>query len=206
MPDQHSETTRLEALWSGKFGDEYAARNAEAGAGRDAFWRGLLERRPYERILEIGCNVGGNLRWIVDIAPPQQTYGVDVNLVALQQLRQTLPVVNSVWGTARELPFRDGWFDLVFTAGVLIHQPDASLTDVMDEAARCSRRDVLMLEYYAADELAVPYRGQEGALFKRDYGRIFADRFPDFALIEEGDLSREDGWDDVRYWLFTTQR
>lgn len=33
---------RLEALWSGEFGDSYVERNRAAGDGRGAFWRATL--------------------------------------------------------------------------------------------------------------------------------------------------------------------
>src|SRR4029450_3836841 len=34
------DAARLEALWSGEFGDAYTERNAAAGDGRGGFWRG----------------------------------------------------------------------------------------------------------------------------------------------------------------------
>ena len=48
----------------------------------------------------------------------------------------------------------------------------------MDEIVRCSRRYVLCGEYRADDLEEVPYRGQEGALFRHDYGRLYQERFP----------------------------
>lgn len=197
-----AEASRLERLWAEEFGDDYVRRNAEAGEGREPFWRAVLGRHAVASVLEIGCNVGGNLRWIDGLVPSRAVWGIDVNEGALRTLRERLPLVNSVWSPARELPFRDRMFDLVFTAGVLIHQPESTLPLVMAEAVRCSRRYVLALEYYAAETVEVPYRGQEGALFKRDYGRLYAELFPELRLEETGDLGREEGWDDVTWWLF----
>jgi hypothetical protein len=62
--------------------------------------------------------------------------------------------------SAAELPFVDHCFDLVFTMGVLIHQPDESLGRVMSEVVRCSARLVLCAEYYAPEPTEVPYRGE----------------------------------------------
>ena len=39
-----------------------------------------------------------------------------------------------IQGVARDLPFRDDFFDLTFTCGVLIHQPKESLREVMAES------------------------------------------------------------------------
>jgi len=202
---QHSagpEARRLEALWQGSFGDEYTERNAQAAEGRRVFWTTILDGLGVERILEVGCNLGANLRWISEIVPQRGVFGVDVNEHALSRLRTALPGVNAVWSVARELPFRERYFDLVFTTGVLIHQPDEALGDVMSEIVRCSRRYVLAGEYFSSAAVEVPYRGEEGALFKRDYGGIYRRRFPELQLVREGFLPRGSGWDDVTYWLF----
>lgn len=197
-----TEAGRLERLWADDFGDEYARRNIEAGDGRDAFWQRLLEDHPVESVLEIGCNVGANLRWLDGLVPSRTVWGVDINESALQTIRKRLPGINAVWSPARELPFRDRAFDLVFTAGVLIHQPESTLPLVMAEAVRCSRRFVLALEYFAAETTEVSYRGHQGALFKRDYGRLYRELFPDLYPVSTGTLGREEGWDDVHWWLF----
>lgn len=203
MSDRQSEVKRLEELWGGDFGNAYVERNAEAARGRQPFWQMILSEFPVRSVLEVGCNVGGNLRWIADLVPSRQVYGVDINEQALARLRQTLPGVNAVYAPARALPFRDRWFDLVFTAGVLIHQPVEVLPVVMAEIVRTSGRYVLCMEYYADELTEVPYRGHSGALWKRDYGGYYQELFPELTLRKTGFLPREaGGWDDVTYWLF----
>lgn len=199
----HSDAARLEALWAGDFGDDYVERNAAAGEGRLPFWQDLHGRFAFESALEIGCNVGGNTRWLAELLGPENVAGVDVNEQALDVLRKNIPGVDVRVAKARELPFADRSFDLVFTTGVLIHQPPSELPKVMDEIVRCARRYVLCGEYRADTVEEVPYRGQEGALFRADYGRLYQERFPHLELLTEGFLSRDDGpWDDVTYWLF----
>lgn len=203
MSDGTGDAQRLERLWGGAFGDQYVERNRRAAEGRGPFWHRLLDELPVRRVLEVGCNVGGNLCWIADRLPPEAVYGIDINPRALAELRRELPV-NAIHSTARELPFRDRWFDLVFTMGVLIHQPPASLPLVMSEIVRCSRRYVLCGEYYAPEPTEVPYRGETGALFKRDFGAYYQALFPELELRKQGFLSRNDGptWDDITWWLF----
>jgi len=201
--DYNSEVKRLEDLWTGEFGNSYTKRNLEAGKGRETFWSRIFTRYPIERnVLEVGCNVGGNLQWICKNIAPRMVYGVDINMGALQQLHRELPDVNALWSTASDLPFRRGWFDLVFTAGVLIHQPEDSLSHVMAEIVRCSRRYVLCLEYFAEESIEVPYRDQKRALFKRNYVHLYKQNFPELNLVEQGQLSQDQGWDNVTYWLF----
>lgn len=196
------EVLRLEQLWGGAFGDNYVDRNAGAYGAREGFWRDLLTAHPCERVLEVGCNLGGNLRWIAEHVPASGVFGIDVNTTALAGLRSGRPDINAVWSPARDLPFRDAWFDLVFTAGVLIHQPPSTLPLVMAEMVRCSRGWVLCAEYHADEEVEVPYRGQSGALFKRDYGGLFQELFPDLTLVEQGFLDADAGFDDATWWLF----
>ena len=95
-----------------------------------------------------------------------------------------------------------GGSTFVFTMGVLIHQPDDTLPLVMAEMVRCARRWVLCGEYHDTESVAVPYRGHEGALFRRDYGGLFQQLFPELQLQDEGFLGKEQGWDDVTWWLF----
>lgn len=196
------DAARLEALWSGEFGDAYTERNEAAGAGRRRVWHTILDEFPAARVLEVGCNLGANLRWIASEGASGTVCGVDVNLHALRRLRRALPVARPVAAAALGLPFRAGAFDLVFTVGVLIHQPPDALPAVMAEIVRCSRRWVLCGEYYAAEPTEVPYRGQTGALFKRDFGGLYRRLFPRLALRRQVFLSRADGWDDVTFWMF----
>ena len=67
---------------------------------------------------------------------------------------------------------------------------------------RVSRRYVLTMEYYSAEQVEVPYREHRGALFKRDYGGLFAASYPELKLLERGELKADQGWDDVTFWLF----
>jgi pseudaminic acid biosynthesis-associated methylase len=194
---------RLESLWSGSFGDDYVERNRSAAEGRRTFWEERLATLDVTSALEVGCNVGANLRWLAERLGAAQVAGVDVNESALAVMRDELPGVDARLASARELPFDDDAFDLVFTTGVLIHQAPDELPRVMDEIVRCSRRYVLCGEYRADALEEVPYRGQRGALYRQDYGRLYQDRFPGLRLVEEGFLPKSEGvWDDVTYWVF----
>jgi pseudaminic acid biosynthesis-associated methylase len=196
------ETTRLEQLWSGEFGNAYVDRNSRAGDVRGPFWREVLNTFPAGRVLEVGCNLGANLQWIAKVLEPGQAYGIDINQKAIERVHLDLPTVTALVSPARDLPFRDRWFDMVFTMGVLIHQPPDTLPLVMSEIVRCSRRWVICGEYFADQPTEVPYRGETGALFKRDFGGYYQQLFPELSLRKKEFLSRADGWDDVTIWVF----
>jgi pseudaminic acid biosynthesis-associated methylase len=198
------EATRadLEGLWSGPFGDAYTERNAGAHEARGPFWESMLAAHEPSSVLEVGCNVGANLRWIVRHVDRRAVVGIDVNDSALARLRTDDPQMNALHASARNLPFRDRAFDLVFTMGVLIHIAGDVLPIVMSEIVRCSSRYVLCGEYFAEEETLVEYRGEAEALFKRDYGSLYARLFPELELVDRGFLGRDEGWDDVTWWLF----
>ena len=200
---QESEVARLSALWSEDFGDAYVERNRAAAEGREPFWRWLHEEHPFSSALEIGCNLGGNLRWLAELVEPRNVTGVDINASALREARRALPDVNVLHAPARTLPFRDATFDLTFTTTVLIHQPPEAVPIVMNELVRCSRRYVLCGEYHADELVEVPYRGQTGALYKRDWGALYEDLFPELRLVHRRfEPWTGTGWDDVTFWLF----
>ena len=198
-----NETTRLEALWSGEFGDQYVDRNIVAGEGREPFWQETLDRLEVASALEVGCNVGANLRWIAPRIGAENTHGVDINEKALEIAREQIPGVDVRLAAARELPYEDASVDLAFTTGVLIHQPQDELESVMHEIVRVSRRYVLCGEYHADDLTEIPYRGERGALFKLDFGARYQELHPELELIDQRFLSRDDGpWDDLTVWTF----
>ena len=197
------DATELEALWAGDFGDGWVDRNGKDFDARAGYWAGIMERFPSRRILEVGAAHGENLRHLARHTEPHDLWGLDLNRAALDAIPKVAPGANAAWGLARELPFRDGFFDLTFTVGLLIHMPDATLPLAMAELVRTSRRYILCGEYHADERTDVNYRGHEGVLVKRDYGRIYQDLFPDLVLREEGFLTMEEhGFDRVTYQVF----
>lgn len=200
---EQDEAHRLEELWAGEFGDDYVERNRDAESGRREFWARHLEQLQVGSVLEVGCNIGGNLRWIAELLGPENVAGIDVNEKALAILRENVPGVDARLARGAELPFEDGAFDLVFTTGVLIHQdPEETLEPMMREIVRCAGRYVMAGEYDAPELTEVPYRGQSGALFKQDYGALYQRLFPSLEFVETGFLSEREGrWDDLTYWF-----
>jgi pseudaminic acid biosynthesis-associated methylase len=194
----------LEDLWAGEFGDAYVERNRDAAHGREDFWRARIEQADPASVLEVGCNLGGNLRPLAELVGAEKLAGIDVNETAVKAAREAVPGADIRRASAYEIPFDDASIDLVFTTGVLIHLPPDGVEKAVDEIVRCSSRWILCGEYFAEQEEEVLYRGQEEALFRRDYGGIYQRRHPDLKLVEQGFLSasEESSWDDVTWWLF----
>ncbi len=188
-------------LWRSLFGREYTDRNDRDKPERVAAWRALLDGIAPVRALEVGCNVGWNLVYLERLGIAD-LYGIEPQPDAVERARQRRPRFNVLHGTAFDLPFRDGWFDLVFTSGVLIHIAPESLGSALDEMFRVARRWIVAIEYDHPTEREIAYRGHAGALWKRDHGAAWRTRHPSLRLVRRHELGAEQGYDDCTAYLF----
>jgi len=194
--------------WRGSFGDSYVDRNQSddaAMAARTRMWARMLERvGPVGSVLEIGANIGLNLRALRRLGVHDLT-GVEPNAKARATLVAdgVLPEDRVVDAFGSQIPFPDDSFDLVFTSGVLIHVPPADLDRTMGEIVRTSRRLVACAEYFSVEPQEKRYRGAEGLLFTRDFGGAYLDIEPRLELVDYGFFwRRATGLDDLTWQVF----
>jgi pseudaminic acid biosynthesis-associated methylase len=197
--------TDQEEFWAGAFGDEYSDRNVGRGwiaANAALFSKVLARTSGVSSVIELGANIGLNLRAIELLLPEAKLAGVEINNVAAETLRG--------WGRAEVfeqsiLDFAPAEsYDLALIKGVLIHiNPDA-LPAVYDKLHACSSRYVCVVEYYNPTPVAIPYRGHDDRLFKRDFAGEMLDRFPDLKVVDYGFCWHRDPnfpQDDVTWFL-----
>ncbi len=202
---QAQNRTEQEEFWAGAFGDDYSDRNvgAEWIAANTALFSRVLERTGHiGSVLEVGANIGLNLRAFDILKPGIELDAIEINPVAAAKLE--------AWGRARvharsvfEFEPERSW-DLVLIKGVLIHINPDRLGDVYDKLYRASGRFVCIVEYYNPSPVALPYRGHEERLFKRDFAGEMMDKFPDLRLVDYGFRYRRDPnfpQDDVTWFL-----
>jgi len=115
-------------------------------------------------------------------------------------------LVAALQGHALEIPFKDGYFDLAFTAGVLIHIPVTDLPLALTEICRVSRRYVLAIEYFSEEETVIPYRGHTDLLWKRNFLEHYRAHCPELALNRSGYWGPESGFDQTHWWLLEKGR
>jgi pseudaminic acid biosynthesis-associated methylase len=187
--------------WAGDFGRSYTDRNAVDWRSRERAFRTMLDGLAVESVLEVGCNRGHNLVAIESVARPRRLAGVEPNPYALELARAALPAAELSEGRADKLPFDGREFDLVFTAGVLIHVPPETLDGVLREIVRVARRYVLAVEYFAEQEEVVRYREHDDLLWKRDFRRAYERVATDLRLVRSGFWGPDDGFDDATWWL-----
>jgi spore coat polysaccharide biosynthesis protein SpsF len=198
------------AAWSGDFGDAYTARNAgdaDAVRGRVRVWGEVFTRMKGDfpkSALEVGPNVGLNLR-ALDALGVEELWGVEPNPAARSRLVAdgVLPSERVVEGFGHSIPRPDHSVDLSFTSGVLIHVDPSLLEQTLREVHRVSRKYVFAAEYFSPKPETLTYRGEEGLLFKNDFGGLYLDLFDDLELVDYGFFWRRTTvMDDSTWWLF----
>ncbi len=196
--------------WKGEFGDDYLMRNRATeetvGNAAHAFTEILshVKDNPPASILEVGANIGINLRALVRLTDAE-LFAVEPNASARERLvaDEVIPQDRLFDAVATELPLDDVAVDLVFTSGVLIHVPPEDLETAYGEINRVAARYILSIEYFSPKPVSIPYRGHEGLLFKRDFGGMWLDLFPGLEPVANGFFwRRTTGLDDINWWLF----
>lgn len=192
--------TEQSQWWAGPAGEAYTARNRVRYWERYEFWERIAETTRARSIYEVGTNAGWNLTAINDQCDGVALYGCDVNPIAVGQARAA--GLDVFQGDALEAlsNFPNPTFDLVFTCGVLIHIPPATLPLVMQAIVNASAQYVLAVEY-EGDETMVEYRGEAERLWRRHYGALYEDM--GLKLVDSGQVGPKDGFDNCTWWLLS---
>jgi pseudaminic acid biosynthesis-associated methylase len=197
--------TEQEAFWAGEFGSQYINRNPtdfELAARLAMFARIIDRTKGVCSLIELGANIGNNLRVLDQLLSDAELAAVEINQDAVDVLRQ--------WGRTEVyhhsiLDFRtDRRYDLSLICGVLIHMNPQVLPQVYDQLYQLSKRYIFLAEYYNPTPVEIPYRGHSGKLFKRDFAGEMLDRFSDLRLLDYGFVYHRDNnfpLDDLTWFL-----
>jgi len=183
--------------WGGDFGRRYTDRNPQTPDDMDVLYRrnyGVTRSSLNQefldginrelRILEVGANIGVQLQFMQGMGF-QHLYGVDFQAYAIEKAKKATQNINLIQGNALDIPFKDGFFDLVYTSGVLIHIDPDNILEALKEIYRCSNHYIWGFEYFSEKYTAMPYRGKVGLLWKADFARMYLNAFPDLELVKE---------------------
>jgi pseudaminic acid biosynthesis-associated methylase len=189
--------TKQMEKWNGKFGKEYTKRNIDA---KNNYTISRLELNKLflndldkdMLILEVGCNIGNQLISLQKMGF-KFLYGIELQHEAVELSKHKSKNINIVYGSAFDIPFRDGFFDLVFTSGLLIHISPDDIKSVLSEIYRCSKKFIWGLEYYANDYTEIVYHGERNLLWKADFVDLYLNAFNDLRLVCEKKLEYQDG-------------
>ena len=138
-----------EEFWSSEFGDEYIDRNKSDqlfASNLYFFGQALKRTRKINSCIEIGANVGMNLRALKLLFPQIHLEAVEINKEAGKLLIEFLSkkevYLQSIldWNPQKK-------YDLVLSKGVLIHQNPDSLESIYKKLYECSEDIVCLLLY-----------------------------------------------------------
>jgi pseudaminic acid biosynthesis-associated methylase len=136
------------------------------------------------KILEVGSNVGNQLICLQDMGF-NNLYGIEPQPYAVEILKKKTENINIIKGSAFDIPFKDGYFDVVFTSGVLIHISPLDIKKALKEIYRCSKRYIWGFEYYSNKYEGIRYRGKTNLLWKANFSQIYLDSFKGLKLVKE---------------------
>ncbi|HEU0111135.1 MAG TPA: pseudaminic acid biosynthesis-associated methylase [Flavisolibacter sp.] len=190
--------TQQERFWDGEFGKEYTNRNKW---NSDEEWdkiyldtwgetkleinNKVMADLPRDiKILEVGCNYGAQLRGFQRMGFTN-LFGVELQPYAVEESKKTYTGLNIITGSGFDIPFKDGFFDLVCTNGVLIHISPNDHFSFMKEIYRCTNKYIMGWEYYDKELRELNYRNNQGFMWKADYSGIYKNSFPDLKIIDQ---------------------
>ncbi|MCE3278359.1 MAG: hypothetical protein K0S44_550 [Bacteroidetes bacterium] len=184
-------------FWKGEFGKEYTDRCTFSDEEWDKFYSKTWGKTKIEmnkgfignlskdiKILEVGCNTGMQLNGLQRMGF-ENIYGVELQPYAAEEAKKRTKNINIVCGSGFDLPFKDSYFDVVCTNGVLIHISPNDLPKIMQEMYRCSKKYIWGFEYFSENVTEINYRGHSNYLWKADYAALFIKQFPDLKLVKK---------------------
>lgn len=211
---QAENRTRQVEMWDGDFGKRYVERHPTTVEGFDElreeqYGPGTTQTKLMEeslghldresRILEVGANIGIQLRILRNLGF-ENLYGIDVQSYAVETCHRDAPELDVIEANAFDVPFKDGYFDLVFTNEMLVTIPPDLLDTAIDEIVRCSSQYVWGLEFYADEYTEIEWRGEDEMLWKTDFVDRYQQRH-DLRLVDSKFLEYQDNDDVDRLFL-----
>ena len=191
-------------IWKSKFGKDYTLRNPMSVKEVDELYFsnygitrtklnkefiGKLNRQL--EILEVGSNVGTQLIFLQKMGF-KNLYGIEINREAIQSSKSILKNINIIQGSALDIPFKDNYFDLIFTSGLLIHISPVNIKEAIKEIYRCTKKYIWGFEYYADNYIEIEYRGMKNMLWKANFPKLYSNNFKDLELVKEKRLKYRD--------------
>jgi spore coat polysaccharide biosynthesis protein SpsF len=186
--------TKQVEIWRSEFGDAYLERNQfdeehiqQCVRSFSQILNAVPEYQNMSKILEVGCNNGRNLQALQRLSSAEM-FGIEPNGKAREELLKSniLEASHLKDATTNLIPFADASMDFVFTCLVLIHVSEKDLLQSLKEMHRVSKRYILAIEYFSPTQEAMSYRGHDDLLFRRDYGSLYLDNFPDLRIVDYG--------------------
>jgi pseudaminic acid biosynthesis-associated methylase len=198
--------TEQETFWASSFGDEYIERNKGQkllASNLNFFTKAMSSAGQVKSVIEFGSNVGMNMRALKLLYPHQSQFGIEINVMAAEELKNLLGEENVFNGSILDFESSKK-YELSLVKGLLIHINPKMLQAVYQKLYDYSTRYVLICEYYNPNPIEMDYRGHSGKLYKRDFCGEMMVKFLDLKLIDYGFAYKKDPafpQDDITWFL-----
>jgi pseudaminic acid biosynthesis-associated methylase len=198
--------TEQEKFWAGTFGTDYIQRNqgdALLASNLNFFAKTLRSTNGLKSCIEFGANIGMNLKALKLLHPEMEAHAIEINSDAAKLLGEVIPTPFVHQKSILAFTPERTW-DLAIIKGVLIHINPTELPQVYAKLVASTSRYLLVAEYYNPAPVAIPYRGHNDRLFKRDFAGEIMGNYPQFKLIDYGFVYRLDPnfpQDDITWFL-----
>ena len=189
--------TKQMEKWTAKLGREYTNTNLHTLEEREKWYLKnlgitrtkmnleFLGNLPSSlRILEVGCNIGTQLLYLQKMGF-KSLYGLELQNYAVELSKSRTKDINIIQGSAFDIPFRDGFFDLVYTSTLLIHIAPVDIEQVLKGIYRCTKNYIWGYEFFAENYTQLKFRGEKELLWKTNFAKLYLDTFKDLRLIKE---------------------
>lgn len=191
------EITHQRKTWESEFGEDYLQRNlfnpeqldnlylSRYGISKTNLNNDFLKDIPRDaRILEIGTNIGNQILHLQSMGFTN-LYGIEIQDRAINFAKHRADNLNIIKGDALDIPFKDNFFDVVFTHGVLIHISPENINNVLKEIYRVSKKYIWGLEYFAEEYTEIEYHGESSLMWKTDFLKLYKTNFNDLETVKE---------------------
>lgn len=196
-----------EQFWTGTFGDDYSLRKDDEQiivSDTNLFSQALKSAPEINSIVELGCNIGNNLRALNRINPKFKLRGYEINKTAVDKVKKH-NVAEIIHESITNPLDHSQTFDLSFTKGVLIHINPDLLHVAYENIYNLSHKYILLVEYYNPNPVSVTYRNNSDVLFKRDFAGEMIEKYH-LKLINYGFVYHRDNYfslDDMNWFLLS---
>ena len=187
MSDQFK--TAQEVFWaSEEWGNDYMDRNNTPKIKNFINLFSKIFNRcdgDIKSVIEFGANIGLNLHAINALTSEIDISAIEINKNAAIELSK-LDFISKVYNESILDINLEGKRDFVFIKGVLIHINPEYLDVVYGKMYECSKKYIMIAEYYNPTPVTISYRGRNDRLFKRDFAGEMLDKYPDLTLVDYG--------------------
>lgn len=189
-------------FWMGDFGTNYLNRNntietvnelykKQTGITVEKIFNNFFDKINREcTIIELGCNIGLNLSILNKMGFKNLT-GLEINETAFSLAKKNNPDINFINSSIENFETTET-YDLVYTAGVLIHINPDTLPLIITKMNHLSKKYIFGFEYYSDNLVEIKYRNHDNSCWKQNFPELIKKLNPFLKTIKEEKFQYKD--------------